>query len=58
MNNPNDNIHTASGVAQDKNVRIQAFGRGGRAKVSYILPHNLTVTGNPSMRSLRVWGGK
>ena len=50
MNNPNDNIHTASGVAQDKNVRIQALGRGSRAKVSYILPHNLTVTGNPSMR--------
>ena len=32
MNNLNDNIHTASGVAQDKKVRVRALGRGARSK--------------------------
>ena len=27
MISPNDNIHTASGVAQDKKVRFRALGR-------------------------------
>ena len=32
MNSTNDNIHTASGVAQNKNVRVQALGRGAHSK--------------------------
>ena len=32
MNNPNDNIHTASGVKQDKKVRVRSLGRGTRSK--------------------------
>ena len=35
MNSPNDNIDTASGVAQDKKVCVWALGRGARSK------HNL-----------------
>ena len=58
MNSWNDNIHTASGVAQDKKVRVQALSRGGRLKISYILPHNLNVTRNQLTHSLRVWEGK
>ena len=58
MNRANDNIHTASGVAQEKKVRVRALGRGPVRKVSYILPHKLIVTRNPSMHSLRVWKGE
>ena len=57
MNIPNDNIHTASGVTWDKKFRVRALGRGAVRKVSCILSHKLTVTGNPSMHSLHVWGG-
>ena len=32
MNSPNDNIHTASGVMQEKKVRVRALGRGARSK--------------------------
>ena len=32
MNSPNDNIYTASGVAQNKKVCVCALGRGDRSK--------------------------
>ena len=32
MNSPNDNIHTASGVTQDKKVCVWALGRGDHLK--------------------------
>ena len=32
MNSSNDNINTASGVAQDKKVCVWALGRGARSK--------------------------
>ena len=32
MNNSIDNIHIASGVAQDKKVRVRALGRGACLK--------------------------
>ena len=32
MNSPNDNIHTASGVVQNKKMRVRALGRGARSK--------------------------
>ena len=32
MNSPNDNIHIASGVAQDEKVCVWALGRGARLK--------------------------
>ena len=32
MNSSNDNIHTVSGVAQDKKVRVRALGRGARSR--------------------------
>ena len=58
MNSPNDNIHTASGVAHDKKVRVWASGRRARLKSNYISPNKLTVPGNSLMHLLRVWGGK
>ena len=58
MNSPNDNIHTASGVAQNKKVRVRASGRGARSKSKLHSPHKLTVSGNSLMHLLRVWGGK
>ena len=58
MNSLNDNIHTASGVAQDKKVRVRALDRGPVQKVNYILPHKQTITENPSIHLVRVWGGK
>ena len=38
MNSPNDNIHTASGVAQDKKVRVRALGRGACLKSKLHFP--------------------
>ena len=32
MNSPNDDIHTALGIAQDKKVCIQILGRGACLK--------------------------
>ena len=32
MNSSNDNIHTVSGVAQDKKIHVRALGKGGRSK--------------------------
>ena len=32
MNSPNDNIHTPSGVAQNKKIRVRALGRTARSK--------------------------
>ena len=32
MDNFNDNIHTASGIAQDKKVRVRVLGKGARSK--------------------------
>ena len=56
MNSPNDNIHMAF-----RRIKRSAFGFLAERpirKVSYILPNKLTVTGNPSMHLLCVWGGK
>ena len=58
MESYNTNIHAASDCAQDKKVRVRVLGRGTRLKISYSLPHKLTVTGNPPKQSLSVWGGK
>ena len=58
MNSLNDNIYTALGTTQDKKVHFWALGRGPIQKVSYILPHKLTITGNPSIHLPCVWGGK
>ena len=38
MNSSNDNIHTASGVAQDKKVRVWVFGRGALLKSTLHFP--------------------
>ena len=38
MNNPNDNIHSASGAAQDKKLRVRALGRGARLKSKLHFP--------------------
>ena len=38
MNSPNNNIYTASGVAQDKKVRIRALGRRARLKSKLHFP--------------------
>ena len=57
MNSPNDNIHTASGVAQDKSVRVRALGTGVCSK--YKLHSPLQAGRNwKHINSLRVWGGK
>ena len=57
MNSPNDNIHTASGVAQDKSVRVRALGRGACSKCKLHSP--LQADRNwKHIYSLRVWGGK
>ena len=36
MNSSNENIHAASGVAQDKKIRVWAFGRAAASKSSYV----------------------
>ena len=57
MNRANDNIYTASGIAQDKKVRVQALGRGVRSKSKLHSPqanHNWKLIN----ASLRVWRGK
>ena len=58
INSSNDNIYIASGVAQNKKVRVRALGRGARSKSKLPSPHKLSVTGNSLMHSLRVCGGK
>ena len=58
MNSLNDNIHAASGVAQDKKVRVRVVGIGDRSKCKPHFLLKLTVTGNPSMHLISVWEGK
>ena len=58
MNSPNDNLHTASGVAHGEKFHFRALGRGARLKSKLHSPRKLTVTGNPSMHLLRFWKGK
>ena len=38
MNSSNDNIHTASSVAQDEKVRVSALGSGARSKSKLHFP--------------------
>ena len=38
MNSSNDNIHTASSVAQDKKVHTRVLGRGARSKSKLHFP--------------------
>ena len=58
MESCNNTIHAASDGAQDKKVRVRVLGRELVRKISYSLPHKLTVTVNPPTQSLSVWGGK
>ena len=58
MNSLNENIHPASIVELDKKTRIRILAEVSVQVLSCILPHKLTVTGNPSMHSLRFWRGK
>ena len=57
MNSPNDNIHTALSIAQNKKICIWALGKGACLK-SYIFSHKLTIARNSSMHSLCICIGK